>query len=1008
MTGKDTVTRHLTSAFIIIISAAVVIWLRSGTEAANMLIRLDVSGMTYSTTDFFVIIAAGLCGYRYGSLIFFGTIAANLINSGGQINSLFSILTYLLIALISGFFAEKRWYKSLLKTLIVFLDFVILLGGSWYIMFAQMNSGQTFYSSMSLPQLCISAMPESFVAVAVLFLFFRFVPDNIKMKVGIAYLYTKEYEQSDEFINTKNSELKKQVTVMTMAEAVLLGVFAIIISNAQISALTDNQRYMMRFRSESSETETSDSSISDESTESDTVTDTSDDPISEAAEYLTDFSEDQLEQLSEHLAPDTRYMLIMSLQLGLYVISIAIPIGMFFNDLMVRKVVLPIKTLSTEMNSYFSADEAERREIAERFSSYKLGGKNNEIGELQQSMQRMIEDMSNYIEAVKKEHAELVVAEARSEAKSEFLSNMSHEIRTPINAVLGMNEMILRESTEENVIGYAENVRNAGNTLLGLVNDILDFSKIEAGKMDIIPVDYDLASMLNDLVTMIQTRADAKGLELIVRVDREIPDYLHGDEIRIKQVVTNILTNAVKYTEEGSVTVEVGFENTDKANVIGLRFTIADTGIGIKPEDMGKLFSAFERIEEERNRTIEGTGLGMNITQHLLNMMGSRLEVQSEYGKGSTFSFCVEQTVTDFTPIGDYEESYRNTLAGRKRYKERFTAPDGEILVVDDTKMNLTVFRSLLKKTKLRIDTADSGDECLRMSELKKYDIIFLDHRMPVKDGIETLKELHSKPDDPNFHTPAVCLTANAVSGARETYISAGFNDYLTKPIDPDHLETVLLKYLPPEKIQNADAEEPEDNETAFPSELISGIVMIDTAEGIRRCGDKESYLDALTVYAECAADNADEIERLWRERDIVNFTVKVHALKSTSRVIGAMQLGDFAERLEKAGDLNNTELLEKETDFLIADYRKLGNALSPLLKENQEADLPEMPPEKLEEAYSAIRELAEMFDYDSVTFIMQSLSEYRVPDAERERYEELKKAVSKPDWDMIKSVLSE
>ncbi len=999
MARKDNVTRHLTSAFIIIISAAVVIWLRSGTEISNMFMRLTVSGITYSTTDFFVIIAAGLCGYRYGSLIFLGTVVAQLIQGGGQINSLFSILTYLLIALISGVFAEKRWYKKLWKTLIVFLDFVILLGGSWYIMFAQMNSGQTFYSNMSLPMLCISAMPESFVAVAVLFVFFRFVPDNIKQKVGIAYLYTEEYEQSAEYINSKHSVLMKQVTVMTMAEAVLLGVFAIVISNAQISALTDNQRYMMRYRDDSTADTSEDTAADTESTE---------ESDAEEFEFLTDITEDQLEQLSEHLAPDTRYMLIMSLQLGLYVISIAIPIGMFFNDLMVRRVVLPIKTLSDEMNSYFSADDEERQRIAERFGSFRLTGKYNEIGELRQSMQRMISDMSDYIEAVKKEHAELEVAEARSEAKSEFLSNMSHEIRTPINAVLGMNEMILRESSEENVIEYAENIRNAGSTLLGLVNDILDFSKIEAGKMDIIPVDYDLASMLNDLVTMIQTRADAKGLELIVKVDREIPDYLHGDEIRIKQVATNILTNAVKYTEKGSVTIDVGYEKTDRENVIGLRFTIADTGIGIKPEDMDKLFTAFERIEEERNRTIEGTGLGMNITRRLLSMMGSKLEVQSEYGRGSVFSFTVEQSVTDLTPIGDYEESYRNTLAGRKQYKEKFTAPDGEILVVDDTKMNLTVFRSLLKKTKLKIDTAESGDECLRLTAEKKYDVIFLDFRMPGKDGIETLKELHSRTGDPNLKTPAVCLTANAVSGARETYIAAGFDDYLTKPINPDNLEAVLLKYLPPEKIQSAGDGEGQPEAVPQLPEWLTAVGEIDTAEGVKHCGDTDAYLETLSVYAECAADNADELERLWRERDIPGFTVKVHALKSTSRVIGASELGGRAERLEKAGDSGDIKLLEAETDALIADYRSLGSALAPLVKQEQADDLPEMPEEKLREAYAAIRELSEMFDYDSVTFIMDSLSEYRVPEEERERYETLKKAVSKPDWDMIKNVLAE
>jgi len=1006
MTEKTTVTRHITSAFIIIIAAAAVIWLRSGSEVSNMLMRLTVSGITYSTTDLFIIIAAGLCGYRYGCLIFLGTAVAQLIQNGGQISNLFSLLTYLLIALISGVFAEKRWYKSLWKTLVVFFDFVVLLGGSWYIMFAQMNSGQTFYSDMSLPQLCVSAMPESFAAVLILFVFFRFFPDSVKNKVGIAYIYTKEYEQSDEYINSRHSVLRKQITVMTMSEAVLLGVFAIIISNAQIAALTDNQRYMMRFRNEKSD------SITSEGTEEQTTQDNAEITPFHTGQYILDMTEDEIEQLSQNISPDARYMLIMSLQLGLYVISIAIPVGMFFNDLMLRRFVLPIKTLSTEMNSYFSADEEERRKIAERFSRFKLTGKHNEITELQESMQRMLGDMNSYIEAVKKEHADLEISEARSEAKSVFLSNMSHEIRTPINAVLGMNEMILRESSEDNITEYAENVRNAGNTLLGLVNDILDFSKIEAGKMDIIPVDYDLASMLNDLVTMIQTRAETKGLELIVKVDRNIPVNLHGDEIRVKQAVTNILTNAVKYTEKGSVTIEVGCEKTESAETVGLRFTVTDTGIGIKPEDMDKLFTAFERIEEERNRTIEGTGLGMNITRRILNLMGSRLEVKSEYGKGSTFAFTVEQGVTSPEPIGNYEESYRSTLAGRKKYKEKFTAPEAEILVVDDTRMNLTVFRSLLKKTGLKIDTAESGDECLQKSAAKKYDMIFLDHRMPGKDGIETLKELKMRSGDPNINTPAVCLTANAVSGAREVYISAGFDDYLTKPVNPDHLEAVLLKYLPRDKIKSPDdtiADNVSDiGETYKLPVLLTEIDMIDTAEGIKHCGDADSYIETVTVYAESAPEGVSEIERLWKERDIVNLTVKVHALKSTSRVIGAMKLGELAERMEKAGDAGDVALLEENMDKLTADYRSLGELLAPLVQTDGNDGLPEIPADKLKEAYSAIRELAEVFDYESVLFIMDSIKEYSIPENERERYSELKKAVTKPDWDMIKLVLKE
>ncbi|MBR1833428.1 MAG: response regulator, partial [Ruminiclostridium sp.] len=561
---------------------------------------------------------------------------------------------------------------------------------------------------------------------------------------------------------------------MTMSEAIILSLFAVVFSNAQLDRLVHDQRSRVY---EQRTITLSDQQINDISV--DIGTNPGQDGTS--AETLPDFelSDEQMSTLSEGFMFHSRDFIIMDIQLGLIVISVALPLGMFFNGMIVRRVVMPIKNLSSLMNDYFSEDENKRSAMIEKLRSMKVSGKNNEIAQLNSAMQRMIDDMTNYIDTVKHEkelESELHIAQARNEAKSQFLSNMSHEIRTPINAILGMNEMILRESSESSTLEYAENIRNAGNTLLGLVNDILDFSKIEAGKMNIIPVDYDLASLLNDLVTMIQTRAEAKGLELAVKVDSSIPDHLHGDEIRIKQAVTNILTNAVKYTEHGTVTISVTYEKYGPENgedQIGLRFSVADTGIGIKQEDIRKLFSAFERIEEERNRTIEGTGLGMNITQRLLTMMGSRLEVESEYGKGSVFSFTVKQKVVSPEPIGNYEETYRNTIAGRKHYKEKFTAPDANILVTDDTRMNLTVFVSLLKKTMIHIDTAESGDECIALAAKKKYDVIFLDHRMPEKDGIETLQELLAAKDSPNSGTPVICLTANAVSGAKEMYLSA-------------------------------------------------------------------------------------------------------------------------------------------------------------------------------------------------------------------------------------------
>ncbi len=441
-----------------------------------------------------------------------------------------------------------------------------------------------------------------------------------------------------------------------------------------------------------------------------------------------------------------------------------------------------------------------------------------------------------------------VAAEAANqanEAKSLFLSTMSHDIRAPMNAIIGMNEMILRDSRDEEILMHSESIRAAGNTLLGIINDILDFSKIEAGKMEIINVDYNFVSLLNDLVNMVRRKADEKGLVFKLEVDKDIPRILHGDEIRIKQVITNILSNAVKYTKEGSVIFSIsGSKCEDEPDHVILHVRVKDTGIGIKKEELNKLFVAFERIEEKKNRNIEGTGLGMAIAQNFLNMMGSKIQVESEYGKGSEFSFDLKQKVVDWEPIGEFETAYRNLVREREQYRVRFLAPKARILVVDDTEINLKVFVSLLGKTKIQIDTADSGDAGIALFKRNLYDLIFLDHMMPDKDGIETIKEMKECKDTPNLKTPIVCLTANAVSGMREMYINAGFDDYLTKPIDTGRLESMLLRYLPPDLVEKAaDTKENEAKKT----EISHNILVVNDDVAVLR-GIKEWLSDKYNV----------------------------------------------------------------------------------------------------------------------------------------------------------------
>lgn len=520
---------------------------------------------------------------------------------------------------------------------------------------------------------------------------------------------------------------------------------------------------------------------------------------------------------------------------------------------------------------------------------------------------------------------------AANEAKSAFLSNMSHEIRTPINAVLGMNEMILRESDDANIIAYSRSIKTAGNTLLGLINDILDFSKIEAGKMDIIPVDYELAPMLCDMLDLMRERAENKGLTMKLDCDSKTPCMLHGDEIRLKQIMTNLLTNAVKYTEKGGVTIRVRYERAEgSADSIMLKVAVIDTGIGIRKEDIGSLFTAFERIEEKRNRNIEGTGLGLNITGKLLSMMDSTLQVESEYGRGSAFSFAVKQRVARWEPVGDCEKFYKLRNTPATEYRETFTAPEARVLVVDDTPMNLTVFKSLLKKTRMEIDTALSGFDGLRYTARRKYDIIFLDHMMPHKDGIETLRDLKAQVPALNRDTPVVCLTANAVSGAREKYMAAGFTDYLTKPVIPSQLEDMIVRLLP-ERLVNSTEDDTSQVGADSLIAFLDVISEINSSEGMQYCGDEEIYLDMLKTFRDSAPDSADEIEGYWRDRNIKDLVVKVHALKSNLRLIGASDAGNMAARLEKAARENDIETLKNGLDVLLDKARHIAELLKPL-----------------------------------------------------------------------------
>ena len=930
---------------------------------------------------------AGFYGYLLSLIPFFGTFVTLLFMNT---ELAYCSIVYLVAILCFSLFSQYFWFNSIKKTLIACTVTMLLVGFTENLCITVLAADNYSFEG-TIISLCVFFIRNVLVIFAsgvFMYLYFTKLPDVFKLPFPIALAYTKGYQENYVLKRQlRKTKISVKITAIIIIVELILGFSVGIFMIVLFPDIKDMLAGSIRRG------------------EFNTL-------LPELSELPENFTSQAFAEGVENMQYSfDSTALTFDIKMIILMLCVGVPMAAFANFYTKMTIGQPLGILSDFMNDYANAPDDDKLKYGKMVDGLHIRTK-DEINVVYESMRATVHEIENYINRIEEEsklEADLEVAKKSSEAKSNFLSNMSHEIRTPINAVLGMNEMIIREASEEDIVEYAQNIKSAGNSLLSLVNDILDFSKIEAGKMEILPVQYNLGSLINDLINLISARASDKGLDLEVNVDEHIPANLIGDEIRIKQCVTNILTNAVKYTEKGSVTFNVSCEKVNDIN-IALKFQIIDTGMGIKEEDIAKLYSPFERIEEIRNRSIEGTGLGMSIVKQLLALMDTKLVVESEYGKGSDFSFAVKQQVVSWDEIGDFKEKYKEYISSQESYHQRFEAPDAEVLVVDDTEMNLTVFKSLLKQTKVKIDTAESGEKMLKMVVKKHYDVIFLDHRMPQMDGIEAYEIMKGLEDNLNKDTPVIALTANAVSGAREEYMKHGFTDYLSKPINGAVLEEMLEHYLPAEKILSVSIFNGDDNYKSGLSEdipkdsFLLKLRDIDLDLAVNNCGSVETLEEVIFDFYSSIDAKSDAIENYLKEEDIRNYTVLVHALKSSARIIGANELSTMAAELEDLGNRANIDLIQEKTPALLEKYRSYKDCLEACQKNKDK--LPFIDKAALDEAYSNIKELVEAFDFDSADAILKMLEEYQIPAEEAEKYNKLSKLIINVDREGILELL--
>ena len=626
----------------------------------------------------------------------------------------------------------------------------------------------------------------------------------------------------------------------------------------------------------------------------------------------------------------------------------------------------------------------------------------------------IVTDLSERMNSMKRLEEAKQDAENANHAKSTFLANMSHEIRTPMNAIIGFSELVLKMNITDEVRSYVNDIKFSSHNLLAIINDILDISKIESGKMELVLDSYFTSQLLNDVSMIISPQVKQKGLNFETKIDQNIPRALYGDKVRLRSVLTNILNNAVKYTQEGSITFEASIVKQTTTHVT-LEFKISDTGIGIRPENLENLFETFERFDQKIHYGIEGSGLGLAISNGYINLMGGQINVESTYQVGSTFTVILEQKIIDDKPL---EQDYsKNTIAQNTTSISNMKLYGVSVLVADDNIINLRVAHGILSYYGLVVDTASSGTEALELCRTKKYDFVFMDQMMPEMDGIEAMREVRKLNTHYAKGGPGkiIVLTADAIKGARESLIKQGFDEYLGKPINVAQLERLFHRYMPADRITYEDTNTP-GTSSGLPA-IEAKLPGIDVDLGISNCGGKfEDYLKILKITFDYGEKQLEELKDAWKNGDYETYIIKIHSIKSTSLNIGARGLSAMARSQEEEGRAGNFAYIDKHMQEFQDDGRKILAVIKDLLIEHNiiadstainDTDVEELEETMLLRLYKNIERCIDQFDFAKVFEILEEIKKYKVPDKHKEILSKLDTLMEDLDVDAIKELLN-